>query len=167
MSSNLTGVDDLMKLLQRVEKTPAKVMTGAVKKAANIAKAEAKALAPKGKTGNLRRAIGIFAEKRRVGKKVYQLAFNRNYSDIFARYKRGSYSNLYSSRKGHKSTRVNKFVGKRYYYPASQEYGFKLRNGGRKPGKFFMRKSSKENRFQLEQMIVDELANSLRSLVGG
>ena len=57
--SSITGIDDLMRLLEQVERTPARVLTGAVKKAANIAKAEAKALAPKSSksTGNLRKSI--------------------------------------------------------------------------------------------------------------
>lgn len=32
--------------------------------------------------------------------------------------------------------------GKRYYYPASQEYGFRTRSGGRKAGLYFMRNTA-------------------------
>jgi HK97 gp10 family phage protein len=145
VSTNLSGVDDLMRLLRQVETVPARTMTTAVKKAANIAKAEAKSLAPT-KTGDLKRSIGIYAEKLRVGKKVYQLAFNKNYNEKFVKVSAD---------------------GKRSYYPASQEYGFKTRSGGKVQGKFFLKKASKDKIRQLEQMIVDELANSLRSLGGG
>ena len=34
--------------------------------------------------------------------------------------------------------------GKRYYYPASQEYGFKTANGKRVPGRYYMRNTAVE-----------------------
>lgn len=151
MSQYLSGVEEFKRLLQQVEKVPAKTMTYAVKKAANVAKADAKSMAPptgagKKTTGNLRRAIGIWAEKRRTGKKIYQLAFSKNYNDKLVKYTK---------------------TGKRYYYPASQEYGFKKRGSGEKiEGKYFIRRASKDKKQELEQMIVDELANSLKSLGG-
>lgn len=142
--ATFTGIEEFKKLLEKVEKMPAKVMTNAVKKAATIAKTQAKSLAPVGETGNLRRSIGIWAEKRRTGKKVYQLAFSKAYNDKF----------------------VKESNGKRSYYPAYQEYGFKKRNGGKIVGKFFIRKSSKDRKTELEQMILTELANSLKNLGG-
>lgn len=43
---------------------------------------------------------------------------------------------------GMNDTFVKTANGKRYYYPASQEYGFRTRSGGRKPGLYYMRNSS-------------------------
>ena len=43
---------------------------------------------------------------------------------------------------GMNDTFVKAAGGKRYYYPASQEYGFRTRSGGRKAGLYFMRNSA-------------------------
>lgn len=139
MAEYIKGAREFQQLLQKVEKVPAKAMTRVVKGAANVAKAKAKAEATV-ETGTMRKSIGIYAERRRVGKKVYQLAFSKKMND--------------------KLVKIS-LNGKRSYYPASQEYGFKLRGGGRKPGKFFM-KNAISNRRELLEMIVDGLAKSLR-----
>jgi hypothetical protein len=61
---------------------------------------------------------------------------------------------------------VDEFVklssnGVRYYYPASQEYGFKTKNGGYKEGKYFLKKSRDTNDTQffdtIEQALNDEI----------
>lgn len=43
---------------------------------------------------------------------------------------------------GMNDTFVRSANGKRYYYPASQEYGFRTRGGGRKGGLYFMRNTA-------------------------
>ena len=43
---------------------------------------------------------------------------------------------------GMNDTFVKTANGKRYYYPASQEYGFRTRSGGRKGGLYFMRNTA-------------------------
>lgn len=92
--------------------------------------------APLGKTGNLRAGIvaSPWEEKTAVpGKVVREVYFDYNMNDVFVKYSK---------------------AGKRYYYPASMEYGFRIhtmtpsKNGrpraSRIPGKYFMRDSSIE-----------------------
>ena len=76
------------------------------------------------KTGALRRGIvaSPAAEATAVpGKIVYDIYMDEGMNDTFVKYSR---------------------AGKRYYYPASQEYGFKLKNGGYRPGLYYMRDSA-------------------------
>jgi len=141
--NNLTGVEEFKAILEKVEKIPAKTMTASVKKVALIARNEARANAPKD-SGDLRRSIGIWAEKRKVGKKIYQLAFSKNYNDKFVK---------------------KTAEGKRYYYPASQEYGFKKRGSGDKvAGNYFIRKASSDKKNHLIQLIINELSDQLRNI---
>ena len=142
--SNITGVEELQRMITQLGRAPAKAITSAAKKGANIVRNAAKNAAPK-KTGALIRGIKIFSEKRKVGKKVYWVTFDRKYNNVFGKISRS---------------------GKRSYYPSSQEYGWK-QNGGRKiEGKFFMLKAIRLNRQRAEQKMVDELANSLREMGG-
>ena len=76
--------------------------------------------APK-KTGALRSGIvaSPAAERSAVpGKIVHDIYMDEGMNDTFVKYS---------------------LDGKRYYYPASQEYGFRLKNGGYKPGRYYMR----------------------------
>ena len=54
--------------------------------------------------------------------------------------------------------------GKRYYYPASQEYGFITKDGGYVPGFHFLRDSIDDNKRQIEKTVVDELAKRIDKL---
>jgi len=140
----ITGIPELQAMLDQCGRVPAKAMTPAAKKGANIIRNTAKGDAPKD-TGALRKSIKLKAEKRRTGKKVYQITFIG--------------ANLLRFTKD----------GKRFFYPASQEYGFKL-PGGRKVvpnSAHFMKHAYRLNRRRVEQTVVDELSNSLRSLLGG
>ena len=141
MANNVTGINDVIKLLEKVEKAPAKTLTISTKKGANIIKNQAKSDAPK-ETGALRRSIKIRAEKRRNGKKVYQVKFiGENLAKVSA-------------------------DGKRSFYPASQEYGWTDKNGKRHlgTGKKFLRNALEDNRESVKQTILDEMAKSLREV---
>lgn len=73
------------------------------------------------KTGALRRGIvaSPAAEATAApGKIVYDIYMDEKMNDTFVKRNR---------------------TGKRYYYPSSQEYGFRLKNGGYKPGLYYMR----------------------------
>jgi HK97 gp10 family phage protein len=149
----VTGVPELQRLLEQVGRAPAKVLTAATKKAANVVRAAALTGAPK-KTGALRRGLRIFSEKRKTGKKVYQVAFNRNMNHIFQKQ-----SNRFRLNRRGEQRRIT------YYYPASQEYGFKLRNGGKKQGLNFIKRAYQQNRNNVMQNIVNDLTASIRTLV--
>lgn len=57
----------------------------------------------------------------KIGKVVYDLYVDPAMNDTFVKYTKS---------------------GKRYYYPASMEYGFRLKRGRRYPGKYYMRNSA-------------------------
>lgn len=86
--------------------------------------------APLGETGNLRAGIVASPWEERTavpGKIVREVYFDYKMNNVFVKYS---------------------LNGTRYYYPASQEYGFMTSNrtGGNKhiPGKYFMRDSAIE-----------------------
>lgn len=54
--------------------------------------------------------------------------------------------------------------GKRYYYPASQEYGFRIGRVKRKPGLYYMRNTSAEYFHEHEEVVVDSVMEILEDL---
>jgi hypothetical protein len=96
-----------------------------------------KAAAPKGKTENLASALIVVSEKSKTkGKRVAQVTFDRAYNE--------------------KLVKVSK-DGKRSYYPASQEYGFIMRNGQKKEGKHFMRDSMIQTEGQFSDTVINDM----------
>lgn len=55
-------------------------------------------------------------------------------------------------------------AGRRYYYPASQEYGFKTRRGRKVPGLYYMRDTAAIYYTEHETAIVDDTMNILEGL---
>lgn len=53
--------------------------------------------------------------------------------------------------------------GKRYYYPASMEYGFRLRNGKKAAGHHYMRKAAFAHSEPHEKQMVDTVKTVLES----
>jgi len=139
----IEGMKELERTIRELGKLPQKCVTPAAKKGARIALKAAKAKAPF-LTGALEEGIILKGEKtRRKGKKVYQVTMNPAMNDVFV-----------------KTTKD----GKRYYYPASQEYGFITKDGGYVPGFHFLRDSIDDNRRQIEKTVVDELAKQIDKL---
>lgn len=137
--NNIQGVAEFQRLLEQAGRVPAKALTQATKKAANIVRNQAKTDAPK-ETGLLKRSLKLKSEKRKTGKKVYRIGF---FAEGLVKF---------SS------------TGKRSFYPASQEYGWIDRNGRHHPGKRFFRNAVDSNRRLIEETIVRELINSLREV---
>lgn len=109
----------------------------------------ARRYAPK-KSGALRRGIIVMPgieKSRYVGKAVAEVVMDRAMNDVFQR----------PNAKGH-----------HFYYPASQEYGFKrrVRGGGTKhvPGKHFMHVASRLERPDMERMVVELVEDVLGEL---
>lgn len=139
--TTITGIDEVRRMLNQIGRAPARVLTGATKKGATIIRSQAKNDAPK-QTGKLKRSIKLKAEKRRRGRKVYQIKFiGDNLAKVSA-------------------------SGNRSFYPVSQEYGWTDQQGGRPigDGKKFLRDAMRQNRNLVNQTIVDEIAQSLRAL---
>lgn len=55
-------------------------------------------------------------------------------------------------------------AGKRYYYPASQEYGFRISRGRRVPGLYYMRDTAAAYYFEHEEKIVESVVEILEDL---
>ena len=139
----IEGMEELEKTIRKLGKLPQKCVTKAAKKGAQIALKAAKQKAPF-LTGALEEGIILKGEKtRRKGKKVYQVTMNPAMNDIFV-----------------KTTKD----GKRYYYPASMEYGFITRDGGYSPGFHYLRDSLVDNKERIEKTVVDVLAKEIDKL---
>lgn len=139
----IEGMKELERTIRELGKLPQKCVTPAAKKGARIALKAAKAKAPF-LTGALEEGIILKGEKlRKRGKKVYQVTMNPAMNDVFV-----------------KTTKD----GKRYYYPASMEYGFITRDGGYVPGFHYLRDSLVDNKAAIERTVVDELAKQIDKL---
>ena len=127
VSIDFTPLKNLERQLEDLGRVPQKCVTGAARKGAQVVRKEAKRLAPK-RTGELRRGLILYGEKVRgksKGQKVYQIVLDRRKNNVFQRVSA--------------SGKVNG------YYPSSQEYGFKLKNGERKAGQYYL-KTAAENK---------------------
>lgn len=76
------------------------------------------------RSGDLRSGIIRLPDQEKTifpRKVVYDIVIDRHMNDTFVKYTRS---------------------GKRYYYPASQEYGFRIGSGKRVPGLYYMRNTA-------------------------
>lgn len=138
-SFKIDGWDDLEKAIKKMGELPQKCVTNAAKDGARIALADARSKAPKD-TGQLQKGIILKGEKKTVnGKKVYDVMMDPKMNDVF----------------------VKEANGQRYYYPASQEFGFITKDGKKTPGKHFLRNSITDNKEQIENKVVDRLAKEI------
>lgn len=141
-----------------------KQITPAVKGAMQPVLTKAKELAPV-RTGKLRSALELKGERHRApGKKGYQVTIPAKYNEDFVRH-----TSWYSG-------------NKRYYYPASMEYGFRIRKGGkvyrvgqgqssvkitkggvegRYPGKKYMKTAMAESESELPHRIADGVVKEM------
>lgn len=128
-----------------------KSVTKAAKKGMNIALKSARQNAPVD-TGELKGGIISVGEKSRLkGKKVNQVVFDRNKNDIFQK----PIKNPVNCKR------------KIAYYPASQEFGYFLRNGKYMPGLHFMKKALQENENAITKKIVDEMSKEIDKALRG
>ena len=97
-------------------------------------------------SGALKKGIVLRAERNKPKlKKVYQVTMDKKKNDVFV--------------KGLNPDGT----GKRAYYPASQEYGFKKRNGsGKVPGKHFLQKAAEQQEDKVPEAIADGLISEIQ-----
>lgn len=139
----IEGLKELERTIRKLGKLPQKCVTPAARKGARIALRAARDRAP-WETGELSNGIIIKGERaRKKGKKVYQVTMDPAKNDIFVK------------------TTAD---GKRYYYPASQEYGFITKDGGYVPGLHYLRNSIDDNKAEIERVTVQELAKQIDKL---
>ena len=119
---DMTGIEKMVKALERMDKSPQKAVTKAAREAIKPVMREIKqGTVPVGKpprgTGNLRKAITRKAERSKFrGKKVYEVTLNKRYNDVLQKPIKNP--GLLGGKSPHA------------YYPASIEYGFLTRAPG-------------------------------------
>ncbi len=137
--TKIEGMKELERSIKRLGQLPQSCVTKASRKGALIALRAAKANAPVD-TGDLRRGLVLKGERTKVkGKKVYQVTPDPKMNSVFVKLSKS---------------------GKRAYYPASQEFGFRTRGGGYTPGYNYLKKSL-DNSGAIEQTIVDVLSKEI------
>ena len=140
----IEGMEEAIKMIKDVGELPQKCVTKAAKKGIQIAKKDAKGGGWVDETGYLRKSIKEKAEKSKIkGKKVYDLWPDPSMNDVFVK--------------------ISK-KGKRAYYPASIEYGFKTKSGGYVPGFKFLHNSLTDNKSEIENTIVSVLSDEIDKL---
>ena len=133
----IEGLDELIETMNKLGELPQKTVTAAAKKGAKIVLDAAKQKAPQD-DGNLIRGIILHGERKTInGKKVFDIMMDPKMADIFVK------------------TTVE---GKRYYYPASMEYGFIARDGKKIEGHHFLRDALIENADVVEKAVIEELS---------
>jgi hypothetical protein len=147
-SAEVIGLRELESQFSRIGKFPKKNLTKAAKEGMAGPLADAKASAPTGKTGNLKRSIKRKMETpNKRNKSVYRLIFSEKYTDSFLKDSSGIY--------GGKPPKA--------YYPHSVEYGFKTKNGYVR-GKYFVTKAIQQNEGSSLQKVVNSLTKSIDDL---
>lgn len=133
-NNTIIGMDALLKDFERLGKVPQSAATQGSRAGGRIALKIAKNLAPVD-SGELREGIIMKQERKRVpGKAVQDIMMDPAKNDVFV-----------------KTTKD----GKRYYYPASQEYGFLTVDGKYIPGYGFLRRAVDDNAETIERKILE------------
>lgn len=152
---SLEGAKKLEKQLKRLGKSPQRSVQLAARKGATFAQRDAKSNAPVD-IGHLKSGIKIYGERTtKTGKKVYMVVFARAMNHIFQKYNAEARAKLLTGQK----------VAHTAYYPASQEFGWRMTNGRKVPGKFFMRDAVEDNRPQINKIIEDTLLTQLEKSI--
>lgn len=147
----------MYKTLDKVGKSPQKALNKGTSKAAAIVKRTVKGAAPE-KTGALKSGIVTRNERSsRRGKKVRQTTFKEG-SGLERVLGKNSHPGKFGGRPGGKD-------GDRYYYPASQEYGWLTGdgNGGTKyiPGKRYMLRGAEAASEPAKKAMIETMTKEL------
>lgn len=151
----LEGARRLAQQVKRLGDVSQRSVQLAARKGAVFAQRKAKAAAPVD-IGNLKKGIKIIGERTtKRGKKVYMVAFDYSMNNIFQKF----------NKKAAQQKAAGKKVSPTAYYPASQEYGWRLPNGRKMPGKYFLRNAVANNRPQIQEIIYNELDRQMEKLI--
>lgn len=138
---SVEGLNKLIKDISKLDKMPQKQITKGVRRGTNVILKEARARAPK-LTGKLRRKLTLKPEKsKKRGKKVMQVTFQ-------------------SVEKFPEAVKITK-DGTRYYYPSSQNFGFKTRDGGKVEGLHFLEGAMQAKSGQAARVMIDEIGKEI------
>lgn len=144
------GLNKLMKDIKKLENMPQKQITKGVRRGTNVILKEARARARERRiTGKMSKKLTLKAERsKKKGKKVFQVTYPK-------------------VAKFPEAVKITK-NGKRYYYPSSQNFGFKTRNGGKVDGLKFLEGAMQSKSGQAARVIVDEIGKEIeKSLAEG
>lgn len=150
LNIRVEGLEQLQSQFERLGKIPKKYLTKSAKAGMADVERQAKANAPEGKTGNLKKSIKKKMEtpnKRR--KAVYRLQHNPAMADLFIKPSSGAYGGTPPSA----------------YYPTSVEFGFKTKKG-KVAGQFNMARAIQMHQQSSAQKIVNSLNQSISTLLG-
>ncbi len=151
LNIRVEGLEELQRQFNRIGKMPKKYLTKSAKAGMADPERQAKADAPKGKTGNLKKSIKKKMETpNKRNKAVYRLRYNPTMTPLFLKPSSGAY--------GGKPPVA--------YYPASVEYGFKTKSG-KVAGQFNMAKAIQQHQESSLKKIVDSLNQSIDDLIRG
>lgn len=157
----ITGVEEVNRMLRQIDRVAQKTVTKSAKAGANIAYRQAKRDAPVDK-GALRKGIIMKAEKRKTGKKVYDIKFSDD--PVFV--KEAKYATT-TKKVGKWYNRRKVTTKNRSFYPVSQEYGWMGKDGTKiipkKAG--FLRNALRQNRLIIKQKMTDVMAADLRAVI--
>lgn len=123
VDTDIDRVNDVIKAIETLCTTGNSSVSSAVHASAVQVAARARAMAPN-KTGVLRSGIVVKPGREkssRPGATVYDIWMDPGLNQKFVKYSK---------------------AGKRYYYPASMEYGFRLRNGKRAAGHYYLKNAA-------------------------
>lgn len=136
MAVTVTGVDEVIRLMQQVDRVSQTVVTKSAKAGAKIVLDDVKAHVPVD-TRLMKKSLKMKAERRKQGKKVYDIKFV-----------------------GDGLAKIGK-NGNRSFYPMSQEYGWVKADGTKEPGKRFLRNGIDNNRDVVKQTVINGLIDGL------
>jgi hypothetical protein len=134
---------DIVAGVEQLGRLPNSAISGPARKVATKVRSLSANYAPK-RTGALKKNITVGKKERTAtkGKYVY---------DVMMR--GGDVANAIFQR----PTKSGKY----YYYPASQEYGFKLVNGSKVAGRYYLKSAAVELEPYSEQIFLDEASKAL------
>lgn len=140
---SVEGLNKLMKDIKKLENMPQKQITKGVRRGANVILHEARARASeRRKTGKMSKKLALKSERsKKKGKKVFQVTYQK--VDKFP-----------------EAVKITK-DGERYYYPSSQNFGFKTRDGEKVDGLHFLECAMRAKSGQAARVIVDEIGKEI------
>lgn len=151
LNIKVEGLEELQAQFNKLGKMPKKYLTKAGRDGIADSERMVKAMAPKGKTGNLKKSIKKKMETpNKRNKAVYRLRYDPKYTDVFRKKTTGAYGSKWPYA----------------YYPASVEYGYLGPNGHVKVKTMHWADKALQSTEQGSmQKTVDSLNNSLDILL--
>lgn len=143
------GLYGLIKDINKLEKMPQKEISKGARRGANVILHDARSRASaRHITGKMSKKLRLKAERsKKRGKKVFQITYPK--ADKFP-----------------EAVKITK-DGTRYYYPSSQNYGFKTVDGDKVEGLHFLEGAMKSKSKQAAKVMIEEIGKEIDKTLGG